>query len=219
MGSVLRRGQAVGGSGGVLLLTALLLGSCGGNGGDPIDPGVQEAAIRATVTLDDAPASGIEVRLFSSSGGAALAVLQTGSEGVATFTSLTPGTYEVEVDVPVGAELVPDTPRRPVTATAGATAAITFELATPGGPDVVVISATGNLTFNPADVTIEAGQTVIWRNAVAMLHTITPQGHSEWNEGTVTSADDEFSHTFQTEGTFPYECTLHTGMTGVVRVQ
>jgi plastocyanin len=219
MGSVLRRRKAVGGSGGALLLTALLLGSCGGNGSDPIDPGGQEAAIRTTVTLDDTPASGVEVRLFSSSGGAALAVLQTGSDGVATFTSLTPGTYEVEVDVPAGAELVADTPRRTITATAGATAGITFALATLGGPDVVVISATGNLTFSPADVTIDAGQTVVWRNAVAMLHTITPQGHSEWNEGTVTNAGDEFTHTFQAAGTFPYECTLHTGMTGVVRVQ
>jgi plastocyanin len=219
MGSVLRRGKTVSGSGGALLLTALLLGSCGGNGSDPTDPGGQEAAIRATVTLDEAPASGVEVRLFSSSGGAALSVLQTGSDGVATFTSLTPGTYEVEVEVPVGAELVPDTPRRTVTATAGATAGITFALATPGGPDVEVISATGNLTFNPADVTIDAGQTVVWRNAVGLLHTITPQGHSEWNEGTVTNAGDEFRHTFQAAGTFPYECTLHAGMTGVVRVQ
>jgi plastocyanin len=61
---------------------------------------------------------------------------------------------------------------------------------------------------------------VVWRNAVSMLHTITPDGHSEWTEGTVTNANDAFSHTFQNAGHFPYTCTLHqSGMSGTVRVQ
>jgi plastocyanin len=214
-----RRGGTRVAAGLLPVAAGLLLGACGGNGSDPIDPGPQQAAIQTTVTLDGAPASGVEIRLFGSSGGAALAVQETGSDGTTTFTALDPGTYEVEVEVPEGAELDPATPRRSVTATGGTTAAVTFALATAGGADVVTIMVTGSLSFNPADVTIEPGQTVVWRNAVSMLHTITPQGHSEWSEGTVTNADDTFTHTFQAEGTFPYECTLHAGMTGVVRVQ
>jgi plastocyanin len=197
---------------------AVLVGSCGGNG-DPVDPGTQQAAIEATVTLDGAAASGVDVRLFGSGGGEALAVRQTGSDGVARFTALSPGSYEVEVEVPAGAELSGANARRPVTASAGGTATVTYVLTTPGAPQPEVVSATGNLTFNPPDVTIEPGQTVIWRNAVSMLHTITPDGHSEWTEGTVTNANDEFSHTFQNVGTFPYTCTLHPGMSGTVRVQ
>jgi plastocyanin len=219
MGSGLRRRRTGAGRGVGLVAAGLLLGACGGNGSDPVDPGPQQAAIQTTVTLDGAPASGVEIRLFASSGGAALAVQQTGSDGTTTFTALDPGTYEVEVDVPAGAELDPATPRRSVTATAGSTAAVTFALATAGGADEVTITVTGSLSFSPADVTIERGQRVVWRNAVSMLHTITPQGHTEWSEGKVTNADDTFTHTFQAAGTFPYECTLHAGMTGVVRVQ
>lgn len=219
MGSGLRRRRTVVGLGITLVAGGVLLGGCGGNGDDPFDPGQQQAAIQTTVTLDGAPASGVEVRLFEPSGGAAMAVQQTGSDGTTTFAALEPGTYEVEIEVPEGAELDPATPRRSVTASGGSTAAVTFALATAGVPAVVTITLTGSLAFSPADVTIEPGQTVVWRNAVAMLHTITPQGHSEWSEGTVTNADDTFTHTFQAAGTFPYECTLHAGMTGVVRVQ
>jgi plastocyanin len=197
---------------------AVLVGSCGG-GGDPVDPGVQQATIEATVTLDGAAASGVDVRLFASGGGAALATRQTGSDGVARFTALSPGSYEVEVVVPAGAELSGAGPRRPVAASAGATVGVAFVLSTPGAPQPAVVSVTGNLTFNPADVTIAPGQTVVWRNAVNMLHDITPDGHSEWTAGTVSNANDEFSHTFQNVGTFPYRCTLHAGMSGMVRVQ
>jgi plastocyanin len=217
MGSGLRRRGTVVARGVTLVAAGLLLGGCGGNGSDPIDPGPQQAAIQTTVTLNGAPAPGVEVRLYGSSGGAAIVVHETGSDGTTTFTALEPGTYEVEVDVPEGAEL--DTPRRSVTAAGGSTAAVTFALALAGGSDAVTIHLTGSLTFDPADVTIEPGQMVVWRNAVAMLHTIAPQGHSEWSEGSVTNANDTFAHTFENVGTFPYECTLHAGMTGVVRVQ
>jgi plastocyanin len=217
MGTGLRRGGTGAGRGVTVVAVGMLLGACGGNGADPIDPGPQQAAIRTTVTLNGAPAPGVEVRLFGSAGGAALEVQETGGDGTTTFTALEPGTYEVEVDVPAGAEL--DTPRRSVTAAGGSTAAVTFALALEGGPDAVTIALTGSLTFDPADVSIERGQTVVWRNAAAMLHTIAPHGHSEWSEGSVSNLNDTFAHTFHNEGTFPYVCTLHAGMTGVVRVQ
>jgi plastocyanin len=217
MNSWLRHAGRRTGLGAALLGAALLVGACGG--GDPADPEVQQAAIEATVTLDGAAASGVNVRLFGSGGGEALALRQTGSDGVARFTALTPGSYEVEVEVPAGAELSGESARRPVSASAGATAAVTFVLTTPGAPQAVVVMATGNLTFEPADVTIAPGQTVIWRNSVTMLHDVTPDGHSEWTAGTLSSAGDEFAHTFQNTGTFPYVCTLHVGMSGTVRVQ
>lgn len=210
--SVIRHGRTF-----AWLAAALLVGSCGGNG-SMVDP--SPATIQATVTLDGAAASGVTVRLFAATGGNALAVRQTGTDGTATFASLDPATYEAEVEVPAGAELS-GAARRSVSAAAGATAAITFMLSTPGAPAPVEINLTSGLTFSPDDVTIEPGTTVTWRNDVAMLHTITPDGHDEWSEATLSAAGATFSHTFNSVGTFPYFCTPHlsAGMTGVIRVE
>jgi plastocyanin len=211
---VIRHGRTFG-----WLAAALLVGSCGGNG-DMVDPTPDTATIQATVTLDGAAASGVTVRLFAATGGTALAVRQTGSDGIATFASLDPATYEVEVEVPEGAEVSGEA-RRSVSAAAGATATLTFLLSTPGAPAPVEINLTAGLTFSPDDVTIEPGTTVTWRNDVAMLHTITPDGHDEWSEATLSAAGATFSHTFNSVGTFPYFCTPHlsAGMTGVIRVE
>jgi plastocyanin len=36
---------------------------------------------------------------------------------------------------------------------------------------------------------------------------------------TSIESGESFSHTFPVAGNFPYECTVHPGMTGVVRVE
>lgn len=211
MQSAIRHGRTL-----AWLGAALLVGSCGGDGS--VEPPPQPATIRATVTLDGAASSGVTVRLFAATGGSALATAQTGTDGNATFGSLDPATYEVEVEVPEGAELS-GTARRSVSAGAGATATVTFAMTTPGTQQPVQINLTANLTFSPSDVTIEPGTTVTWINDVAMLHTVTPDGHDEWSEATLSAAGATFSHTFDSGGTFPYVCTLHAGMTGVIRVE
>jgi plastocyanin len=217
MDSVLRFGLALAVVAGTGMVVAC--GGGDGGGGGMTDPPTQTSAIRATVTRDGSPASGVTVRLFAGGGTSAQATLTTGGDGAATFQSLAPGAYEVEVEVPSGNTLSGGAPRRPVTAQAGATAAVTFALMSSVSGDVREVIAGANLLFNPASVTIQRGTTVQWRNEAAVVHTITPQGHSEWSEGTVTAAGDVFSHTFQSTGTFPYSCVLHAGMTGTVTVQ
>jgi plastocyanin len=200
---------------------ALACGEGGGNDGVTDPGGTETAAIRAQVTQDGSGVSGVMVRLYAAGGTSAQSSQTTGTDGSATFSSLSSGTYDVEVEVPAGSELAEGAARRAVTAQAGSTATVTFALTSAVDGEIVEVLATGGLTFSPSDLTIERGTTVRWRNQAAMLHTITPDGHSEWLEGSVTAAGDIFTHTFNTAGTFPYFCAPHVaqGMTGVVTVQ
>lgn len=75
------------------------------------------------------------------------------------------------------------------------------------------------LTFDPADLTIEVGDTVTWVNDGG-LHNVAA------NDGSFTSGDPStdmwvYSHTFNQGGTFPYLCQVHSdqGMVGTVTVE
>ncbi len=73
-----------------------------------------------------------------------------------------------------------------------------------------------NYAFNPATVTIQAGQTVQWNfddNGVA--HNVI--GDDGMHTADLTSGT--FRHTFKHAGTFNYQCSLHASMHGVVIVQ
>ena len=54
-----------------------------------------------------------------------------------------------------------------------------------------------------------------------MLHTVTPDGHTEWARWETTSTGQSFEHTFNTPGTYDYYCEPHRGMgmTGSITVQ
>lgn len=72
--------------------------------------------------------------------------------------------------------------------------------------------------FEPATVTVKAGGTVTWTNPRGNeIHTATADDGKSFDSN-VLSAGDTFSHTFSTPGTFPYHCTLHNWMKGVVTV-
>jgi plastocyanin len=75
-------------------------------------------------------------------------------------------------------------------------------------------------SFSPSELVITAGSTVRWVNQVNDSHTITPQGHEEWETAVVSQAGDTFEHTFDEAGEFSYFCEPHlaVGMTGIVRV-
>jgi plastocyanin len=95
---------------------------------------------------------------------------------------------------------------------------------TTAGQSTAAISIVG-LSFTPADVTINAGDTVTWTvtQAVADPHTVTsgsgtPSGVFD-SKITLHNNGDTFSYTFATAGTFPYYCQIHpTQMKGTVTV-
>jgi hypothetical protein len=71
--------------------------------------------------------------------------------------------------------------------------------------------------FDPFNVTINVGDTVMWTNLDAAIHTATSDTPL-WDSGNLTQGQS-FSFTFTSAGTFPYHCTRHTFMTGMVTVQ
>ncbi len=94
------------------------------------------------------------------------------------------------------------------------------------------LAATTNVSivdfgFDPANITINVGDTVTWTNTGSFTHTTTsgtttggtrhPDGL--WDSGSLAPGRT-FSHTFTKAGAFPYYCTPHfTSMVGTVTVQ
>ena len=95
----------------------------------------------------------------------------------------------------------------------------------PGGGNAVSIIDT---SFQPADITITAGDTVTWTvtKAISAPHSVTSGNYKDAKPGTefdsgITLKDngDSFSHTFATPGTYAYFCTVHPDlMSGTITV-
>ena len=82
---------------------------------------------------------------------------------------------------------------------------------------------TGGNAFEPSDIIIEVGDTIVW-TTTGSLHTTT-EGHpgdpkESWTwTSEFLSERQSFSRTFNELGEFPYFCRVHgSSMLGVVRV-
>lgn len=74
-----------------------------------------------------------------------------------------------------------------------------------------------NFAFNPATLTINKGDTVIWTNMDSAPHTIISDSGDEISSNSL-STGQAYSHTFSSEGTFAYHCSVHPSMKGTVTV-
>jgi plastocyanin len=74
------------------------------------------------------------------------------------------------------------------------------------------------IAFNPAEVTIKAGDTVTWTNEDSVGHDVTGDAFKSGDAGGIGQGDT-FEHTFDKAGTFDYVCTVHPGMEGTVKVE
>ena len=94
----------------------------------------------------------------------------------------------------------------------------TITVTAPTGAALTAAVGTGAFTFLTPSVTITVGGSVTWTFGAATHNVIfstvagAPTNVSNIANATVT-------RTFPTTGTFPYQCTLHTGMVGTVIVQ
>jgi plastocyanin len=101
------------------------------------------------------------------------------------------------------------------TATPGSSGgAATTTPAAAGGASTVKVSI-ANFAFDPASVTIKAGDAVEWTNNDSATHTVVGSG---WESGSLGNGAT-FSHTFTEKGTFDYKCSIHPSMKGTVVVQ
>jgi plastocyanin len=82
-----------------------------------------------------------------------------------------------------------------------------------GGAEVVM----KNLAFEPATVTIKAGESVTWTNQDSMNHTVVAD-NGEF-ESSALGNGAAFSFTFDKAGTYPYHCSIHPSMKATIVVQ
>lgn len=91
----------------------------------------------------------------------------------------------------------------------------TAECRTPGQPCVVEIR---DYAFHPAEIRVARGVTVTWVNRDIDAHTSTSDDGSIWDSG-LLSEDETYERPFDQTGQFPYHCTPHPFMKGVVIVE
>jgi plastocyanin len=72
-----------------------------------------------------------------------------------------------------------------------------------------------DLQFYPATIEVRKGDMVEWKNDDLVPHTATSVS---FNSGTIVSGQS-WRHTFTHAGNFPYVCTFHPQMKGVVIVE
>src|ERR1051326_4360748 len=74
-----------------------------------------------------------------------------------------------------------------------------------------------DFAFDPAAVTINVNDSVVWTWVGPTIHTTTSTT-GLWDSGIMSSTAPQFTHTFSSSGSFPYICTLHPFMTASVTV-
>jgi plastocyanin len=73
------------------------------------------------------------------------------------------------------------------------------------------------MLFQPADLTVKPGDTVVWVNKDMFPHTVTSKTGAF--DSRQIDAGKSWSYQVSTKGEFPYVCTLHPTMAGVLRVK
>jgi plastocyanin len=71
------------------------------------------------------------------------------------------------------------------------------------------------VSFQPADLTVRAGDSVVWVNKDPYPHTAT----SDRFDSKIIAADRSWRYAAKARGEFPYVCTLHPTMKGTLRVR
>jgi plastocyanin len=69
--------------------------------------------------------------------------------------------------------------------------------------------------FTPTILHVAPGDTVTWINDDTFAHNITANG---WGHFDDLASHDRFAATFDRNGLYPFACTLHPGMSGVIVV-
>ena len=74
--------------------------------------------------------------------------------------------------------------------------------------------------FSPTPLSIPTGSTVTWSNTDNTIHQVETTGSTtgEIVSGNISASTGTFAHTFDTAGTYNYECPIHSSMTGQIVV-
>jgi plastocyanin len=82
---------------------------------------------------------------------------------------------------------------------------------------VKIMEKHGRYFFQPASLTIKAGDVVVWKNVSDAVHTVTSNARVFHNKGFLMTGHT-FKFTFTHVGTFKYHCNVHLYMHGTIIV-
>jgi plastocyanin len=82
----------------------------------------------------------------------------------------------------------------------------------------VKIEANDNPAFSPTSITAKVGQIVQWTNVGSDTHNITFSGDAASVSDVSFQSGNVWQVKFSKAGTYPYQCTIHSGMTGTITV-
>jgi plastocyanin len=74
-----------------------------------------------------------------------------------------------------------------------------------------------NMRFQPSNLTVTRGDTIVWVNKDLVPHTATSK--TGGFDSQVVAADRSWRFTVQKKGDFAYVCTFHPTMTAMLRVK
>lgn len=74
-----------------------------------------------------------------------------------------------------------------------------------------------NFLYEPPDLTVAVGDTVVWKDDDIVPHTATARD-STWDSGPIVD-HQSWSYVATKPGTYPYGCTFHPEMTGTLVVK
>lgn len=74
-----------------------------------------------------------------------------------------------------------------------------------------------DFAFDPVELVVPVGTTVVWTNNGPTIHTVAAADLS-WSSP-ILQAGESYSQTFEAPGVYPVICTLHPEMVGQVIVQ
>ena len=194
------------------MIVALLSGCGGGTTGEPlpVDSTVATVSISSSVTTV-APGATVQLTAVPRNAAGTSVTGLTASWSSSSQSVATVSTSGLVTGVANGTTTITAT----VSDIAGRRV-ITVATITPAG--AATVDATVSNVFLPQQVDITVGGTVTWRFA-SVVHNVTFSTTASGTPSNIgNTADANAARTFAVVGTFPYNCTLHSGMTGTVIV-
>jgi plastocyanin len=192
------------------------------SGGGPTVPGGNSTGtIRGSVT-DNTNAAVVGATVALTGNGQAARTTTTNTEGVYTFNAVQVGSYTIAITPPTGFTLS-GAGTAAVTVASGQQAnvnAIVLNRTTTGGgggnaPSLVDISMV-NTSFQPQQAEVAVGGTVRFTNNDAVNHNALGGGGIQTGD---MAPGQVRERVMTTAGLFQYNCTLHPGMSGSIRVR